>query len=170
MRTQRGFGRSPAGAAASTGGVATARSNWSASSTVILPCASKSNTRRVSSLMVSSWFLQPVEHIFHSHLAALEPRQKGGHRRRAFVGRRIDLGKGQQRANAVQSVLDGGVADAEKLFHLLDGAVTPHEGGDEDLILGRQLGQRRQLESSLNDQVRADQANAFDVDWGTTGN
>jgi len=48
--------------------------------------------------------------------------------------------------------------------------VTPHEGGDEDLILGRQLGQRRQLESSLNDQVRADQANAFDVDWGTTGN
>src|SRR5216117_2978874 len=72
------------GEACSGGGVPTARSNWSASSTVTLPCASRSRMRRVSSLMFFSFSargsaralafltLQPCEHVGHRHLAALE--------------------------------------------------------------------------------------------------
>ncbi len=39
-----------------------------------------------------------------------------------------------------------GVADAEGLLHLLDGAVAASKRGDEDLIVGVEWSHRRQLE------------------------
>ena len=59
------------------------------------------------------------------------------------------------RGDAVQPRLDGGVADAEHLLHLLDRAVALHEGGDEDLVFGGQPRQLRQLEGALDGDVLA---------------
>jgi hypothetical protein len=85
------------------------------------------------------------------------------------IGFRIDLGKGQLRPDAIEAVLDRGVADAEELLHLLDGAVAADEGGDEDLILGRQLGERRELESPFDGDVLSGQPDAFDLEGGAGG-
>src|SRR5437899_9220208 len=61
----------------SAGGASIARSNWSASSTVILPCASRSRMRRVSSLMVPFFLrlffaFQSREHVADADLTAFE--------------------------------------------------------------------------------------------------
>ena len=117
---------------------ATARNNRSASSTVIFPCANRSSTRRVSSLMIVLCFPELAEHIVRR-----SSRRARGARavrwsttaRRRRIGR-LDFGEGQQRADPVQPVLDRGVADAEELLHLLDGAVAADERGDEDLVFG----------------------------------
>jgi hypothetical protein len=54
----------------------------------------------------------------------------------------IDFWKREERADPVQTVLDGGVADAEELLHLLDGAMAPDECRNEGLILRGELGER----------------------------
>ena len=48
--------------------------------------------------------------------------------------------------HAVQTVLDGRVADAERLLHVLDGPVAAHELAHEHLVFVPQARQRRQFE------------------------
>src|SRR5437899_712519 len=172
MRSHRGRGVAPGSLAASAdGAAATAFNNRSASSTVIFPCANKSSTRRVSSLMIVLCFLETAQHIVHVDLAALEARQQfaGGDRPawRRNAGRH--LGEGQQRADPVQSVLDRGVADAEELLHLLDGAVAADECGDEDLVFGGEAAEGRQVEPSLDGNVLVDQPHALNQEARAAG-
>src|SRR5262245_14180925 len=109
MRSHRGRGVAPGWLAASGGGAAaTAFNSRSASSTVIFPCANRSSTRRVSSLMIVLCFLETAQHVVDVDLAALEARQQFASWGR-LAWRRIagcDLGEGQQRADPVQPVLD----------------------------------------------------------------
>ena len=85
------------------------------------------------------------------------------------LGFRIDLGEGQLRADAIEAVLDRGVADAEELLHLLDGAVAADERGDEDLIVGGELRERRHLELPLDGDVLAGQPDPLDFEGGAAG-
>src|SRR5262245_49793232 len=170
MRSQRGRGVGPGSLADSAdGAAATAFNNRSASSTVIFPCANRSSTRRVSSVMIVLCFLETAQHVVDVDLAALEARQQfaGGGR---LTWRRIagcNLGKGQQRADPVQSVLDRRVADAEELLHLLDGAVAADERGDEDLVLAAEAGEGRQVEPTLDGNVLVNQAHALNLEGRT---
>ena len=65
------------------------------------------------------------------------------------IGLDVDLDKLELRGDAVQPVLDGGVAHAECLLHLLDRAVAAHELADEDLVLVAEPREHRQLELAL---------------------
>ena len=107
--------------------------------------------------------------VVHAHLAALEARDETARRGTIGLLRRIDLGKRQQRADSVQPVLDRGVADAEELLHLLDGAVAADEGGDEHLIVGRQRREGRHLEAPFDRDVLAGEADALDLERGAAG-
>src|SRR5438093_5088014 len=167
MRSHRGRGVAPGSLAASAdGAAATAFNNRSASSTVIFPCANKSSTRRVSSLMIVLCFPETAQHIVHVDLAALEARQQfaGESRpaRRRIAG--CDLRERQERTDAVQPVLDRRVADAEELLHLLDGAVAADEGRDEDLVFGCQACEGRELEPPLDRDVLVDQAHTLNLE------
>src|SRR4029453_989071 len=119
MRSHRGRGTAPGPLAASADGAAavTAFNNRSASSTVIFPCASRSSTRRVSSLMVVLCFPETAQHIVDVDLPALEAREQFAGRDGPAWGRIAggDLGEGQQRADPVQSVLARGGGHPEKL-------------------------------------------------------
>src|SRR4029077_14777628 len=77
MRSHRGRGFAPGSLAASPdGAAATAFNSRSASSTGIFPCANRSSTRRVSSLMIVLCFPETAQHIVHVDFAALEARQQ----------------------------------------------------------------------------------------------
>jgi hypothetical protein len=61
----------------------------------------------------------------------------GGGGRRFGLGLWIDFGERELGADAIEPVLDGGIADAEEFLHLLDGAVAADEGGDDNLATYR---------------------------------
>ena len=73
-------------------------------------------------------------------LASLEPIQDFSLRRR-----RIDFDEFKTLGDPIESRLDGGIADSEDLFHLFDGAVTPDEGGDKDLVFKIQADEHGEL-------------------------
>jgi len=105
-----------------------------------------------------------VENFLHAQLAALETGEQLARGRGRRLRLRRDLDERQQRADAIQAVLDRRIAHAEELLHLLDGSVAAHEGGDERLVLARQAGERRKLEWSLDHDVLLDQPRAQDLD------
>src|SRR6185503_6315834 len=106
-------------------------------------------------------FLELTEYVFDGEIAALEPRQQLARRRPLRLAGRFDLHERQQRADAVQAILDGGVADTEELLHLLDGAVAADEGGDEGLVFSRQACERGDFEAALDRDVLIRQADAL---------
>src|SRR5690349_19260044 len=103
--------------------------------------------RRVSSFMRVTF--ESGERVADGHLAALELREHVADRGRRVVGR-VDFRERKLAADPVKTVLDRGVADAEELLHLLDGAVAADEGRDEDLVLGGELGEGRELELTVD--------------------
>jgi hypothetical protein len=78
-------------------------------------------------------------------MGSLEPLQ---HFRAGW--RRVGFNELQLAGDAVEAGLDGGVANAEGLLHLLDGAVRAEEGDDEDLIFQAQTGKLRQGELAFD--------------------
>ena len=62
----------------------------------------------------------------------------------------IGFDKLQLAGDAVQARFDGGIADAEGLLHLLDGAVGAKKGDDEDLIFEAEPGQLGQGELAFD--------------------
>ncbi len=64
--------------------------------------------------------------------------------------RGIGVDEFQLAGDAVQPRLDGGIGDAEHLFHLLDRTMALEKGGNKDLIFHGQPGQLGQFESPLD--------------------
>src|ERR1039457_3753882 len=79
--------------------------------------------------MESFQCLQFLDSVLGADLAALQPVQDFGSRRRW-----VRFYKFKAARDAVEPGFDGGVADSKDLFHLFDGAVAANEGGDENLV------------------------------------
>src|SRR5580765_423486 len=116
-------------------------------------------------MAVSSLSLQLLERLADRQLPAREPIESRGAAWRRRLGLRtlLDLHERQLAADLVQPVFDGGIADAEVLLHLLDRSVATHERRDEYLILGGELGERRQLETAVNRDALLDEPNPLDL-------
>ena len=146
-----------------------------ASSTVILPCATMIQHASGFVVCVVSPFPQVCEVDEGRRSRSASPRSSCESSAARYdgwslgLGFWIDLGKGQERADAIEAVLDRGVADTEELLHLLDGAVAADERGDEDLVLAGELGQRRELEAPLDGDVLVDEPDPFDFEGGASG-
>src|SRR5262245_13673747 len=148
----------PASSPGGASGVGKAERSCSASSAVILPAASRSRMRRrcsfIGSLLATTFRGELGHGLGGGDLTALEPVQN---RSDAGVGvvftGRLDVHERQCRRDPVQTVLDRRVADAEKLLHLLDGTVRPHEGRDKNLIVGSKGREGRGGEPALNGNV-----------------
>ena len=89
--------------------------------------------------------LQCADSFVGGDFAGLEPVQHFRARRR-----RVGFNELQLAGDAVEPCLDGGVADAEGLLHLLDGAVRAEEGDDEDLVFQAEAGQFRERELAFD--------------------
>src|SRR5437762_3558789 len=166
---------SPLAGAAASGGEPIAAISLCASSTEIFPCARRSRMRRTSSfiaLIGSSFFSELAQHVVDARFTALETGKqlaRGRARRLALRRGRLDFHERKQRADAIQPVLDRGIADAEKLLHLLDRAVAADERRHEDLVLGGELRERWQTEASFDRDSRVAEPDALDFERGAAG-
>src|SRR6185436_6644032 len=115
-----------------------------------------------------SLLFELFERLRHGQLSARDAIQHlaARWRRRFGVGSLLDFHERQLTADPVQPVLDGWIADAEVLLHLLDRSVAADEGRHENLVLGWQLSQRRQRERPFDRDTALDQPNAIDLNWG----
>src|SRR5579863_201768 len=83
--------------------------------------------------------LQFADRILGADLARLQPLQHVSAR-----GRRVGVDKFKLPGDAVQPGLDGGIADAEDLLHLLDGAMRAQKSGHKHLVFEGEPRQLRQ--------------------------
>src|SRR5262249_27816257 len=93
-----------------------------------------------------------IQRFIDGDLAARQLLEHGG-----IGGRRLEA-LVECRADRVQAVLHGRVADVEQRFHLLDRAVMTDESDHEHLVFRRETGERRDLELAFERKtaVRAD--------------
>ena len=81
----------------------------------------------------------------------------------------IGFDKLQLAGDAVEARFDGGIADAEGLLHVLDGAVAAEKGNDEDLIFQAEPGQFRQGELAFDGDLLFGNADALYDQWRSLG-
>src|SRR5262245_42149671 len=113
-------------------------------------------------------FLELFERLRDGDFSPREALQHLAARRRRQLGLRslLNFDKRQLAADPVQSILDGGVADAKVLLHLFDRSMAADERRDEHLVLGWQLCQRRRRERTFDDHTRVDESYTVDLDSG----
>src|SRR5262249_5772076 len=121
------------------------------------PASPKCDGFHHSSYLLLFTILELLNGILRRDLAAFKPREDV----RLIVGRR-NLHKFQLARDPTQSALDGGIADAEILFHFSDRAVRTDESRHENLVIKSQFRQSRQFELPFDSNSGFGQSNAFD--------
>jgi hypothetical protein len=71
--------------------------------------------------------------------------------------------------DAVESCFDGGIADAEGLFHVFNGAVGPEESDHKDLVFKRELGKLGEGELAFDSDLFLRNPNALDDERRSLG-